>query len=160
MFHARLHNTIPPEFHLMLNHMNQVISKHTKQKWSKLLWLLVDREFHAFQRDPIQLSIKNGAEYFELMFSVSKSARQIFPLRNNELTDEVIAIILDMVKNKEVWEKLFKVKIDDLINPYRFYIYKMRQFVKTNNVDNGTELFNFKFRCFCAAESDKEYEYG
>jgi hypothetical protein len=64
-----------------------------------------------------------------------------------------------MVRNKELWEKMFKVKIDDLSDPYDFYIRKMQQFIVTNAIDDGAELFNFKFQCFCLAENDEEYQY-
>jgi hypothetical protein len=73
-YHSRLHTTIPPEFHLMINHMYQAISKHTKQKWSKVLWEIVDREFLSFydSKQLVKLSSKNGAKYFNEMFKPSK----------------------------------------------------------------------------------------
>lgn len=158
IFHTRLHNTIPPEFHLMLNHMTQIISKHTHQNWSKLLWELVDREYHSFQRKPVQLSADNGAENFVNLFAYAKSRRSKL-LHGNELTEEVIAIVYDMVKNKDVWKKMFKVNIDDLSQPYDFYIQKMQQFIKLHKNDKSNEIFNFKFRCFCTAENTEEYQY-
>jgi hypothetical protein len=166
MHHSRLHNTIPPEFHMMINHMSQIISNHTKQRWSKLLWEFTDREFYFFlvesekaEKKSMELTEDTGAHFFEKMFAVT-DPKIVFPVLSNQLTDEAISIIWDMIKKPNVWKDLFKVDVKKLSDPYKLYLEKMERFIKISDIKNNCppELFNLKFRLYCTASNDKIYQ--
>ncbi|PJE10910.1 hypothetical protein [Legionella sp.] len=151
VFHARLHNTIPSEFHMMLNHMDYIASKHTKIPKSKLLWQLVDREFHAFQFQSINLnSPQQGARLFVNLFATDLEEEHPL-LKNDHLTDEGIAIVWDMVNQPELWQRIYKVDIDSLSQPYKKHILKMKDFAQSGSLkmDEHPKLINLKYRLFC-----------
>lgn len=152
VFHSKLHNTIPPRFHMMLNHMNQVIAKHTKLKWSKTMWELVDREFHAFQEQNIELdSPQAGARFFKKMLHYADKDRtfMFWDSNKSELSDDGFAVVWDMVSNSEVWKKLFKIDIDSLPEPYPELIKEMKLFKKAiGNRQEPSELLALKYRYF------------
>lgn len=151
VFHSRLHNTIRPEFHMMLNHMNQIISKHTKQKWSKTMWELVDREFHAFQYRKIDLNSKNGAKLFLEMLHRNDDDHA-FLFRNHDpqqLSDDGFAIVWNMVNQSAVWKNLYKVDVDRLGFPYGPLIEKMKAFKKEAGSDHKhSEILTLKYRLY------------
>ena len=151
VFHARLHNTIPPEFHMMLNHMYYLASQHTKLPWSKVLWELMDREFHRFQYRSINLdSPQLGAKLFVELFS-SPGIQYDHPLLiDGTLSDEGVAIVWNMVNQPEIWKKLYKVDIDSLGEPYKKHIIKMKGFAQKfeDDKDEHPKLINLKYRLF------------
>lgn len=154
VFHARLHNTIKPEFHMMLNHMNQIIAKHTKQKWSKTMWELVDREFHAFQLKAINLnSAKEGAELFlEMLHRRNEDQTSLFrDFRSGALSDDGFAIVWNMVNESDVWKKLYKIDIDRLDDLYQPLIEQIKSFRKAvGSHHSHSELLTLKYRLFSA----------
>ncbi|KTD66953.1 hypothetical protein Lste_3159 [Legionella steelei] len=160
VYHAKVHNTIMPEFNMMLNHMNEVIFKHTKQKWSKTMWELVDREFLSFTYRKIDLNEKNGAKLFQEMLH-RKDRDQANLFRNNEppqLSDDGFAIVWNMVNHSDVWKKLYKIDIKRLDYPYDILIKQMAAFKKAlESIYKGekaashhkhTEILTLKYRFF------------
>ncbi|ASQ45596.1 hypothetical protein [Legionella clemsonensis] len=150
VFHSRLHNTIKPEFHMMLNHMHQIIHQHTNQKWSKTMWELVDREFHAFQYQSINLdSPKEAARHFLRMLT---GGNAIFLFHNNvdsALSDDGFAIVLNMVNESEIWKKLYKIDIEFLGDPYKAQIRKVKHFKEViGNASLRPEILTLKYRFF------------
>ncbi len=155
VYHAKLHNAIPAEFHMMLNHLGEIISKHTKQQWSRTLWNLVDRELPvSFIDEKLVITLENGADIFCNI--VNERSNPIF--LKNKLTDEGIAILWHMVTHPVVWKNLYKVDIEKLDEPYKAYIQKMKAFSQTINKDEHPKLINLKFRLFCAVNSNS-YQY-
>lgn len=150
VFHSKLHNTIPPELHMMLNHMNQIIAKHTKQKWSKTMWGLVDREFQTFQRNRIDLNAKNGAELFLNMLH-RNSTDKAFLFRNNnflQLSDDGFAIVWHMINHSEIWKKLYKIDIHHLGAPYDKFIKKITIFKQAVGNTQHPEILTLKYHFF------------
>jgi hypothetical protein len=151
-FHSNIHSTIRPEFHMMFNHLNQIISKHTKQKWSKTMWKLVDREFYDFQEQEIKLDPKNGAKLFVTMLHRNNiDVAHIFRRRALfELSDDGFAMVWNMVKERDVWKKLYKIDIDALEPPYQKFIEEMRSFKEAmdNTQEQSSELLTLKYRYF------------
>lgn len=148
--HAKIHNTIPPEFHMALNHMNQIISRHTKQKWSKTMWELVDREFAAFYKQEINLdSPEDGAKFFMKMLRGS-SIGQRFLFPHFKLSDDGFAIFWNMVNESDVWKKLYKIDIDELNYPYSEFIKGIRLFKQAigSEQKERSELLTLKYRYF------------
>lgn len=165
VFHSRLHNTIPPQFHTMLDHMSEMISKHTKHKWSKTIWELVDREFGAFKYKTIDLiSPEQGAKHFiEMLHYRDEDKTFLFKDYNTskpELSDSGFAVVWDMVNNSEVWKKLYKVDIDSLDKPYEPLIKQVRSFKETvddinsSNEPEPTEILTLKYRFFCVCNQN------
>jgi hypothetical protein len=152
VFHARLHNTIKPEFHMMLNHMNQIIAKHTKQKWSKTMWELVDREFHAFQLKSINLnSAEEGAVLFlEMLHRSNDDKTSLFRnFKFGTLSDDGFAIIWNMVNESDVWKKLYKIDIDFLDDQYQPLIEQIKSFRKAVGSNHShSEILTLKYRFF------------
>lgn len=159
-FHERLNDTIPPEFHMMLNHMYYIAKEHTKLPWTKLLWELADREFHRFQYQSINIDTpQEGAKLFVKMFS-SNNIKYAHPLLiNNTLSAEGIAILWDMVNQPKLWQKIYKVDIDSLGEPYKKHIIKMKAFAEKMNKDKDEhpKLISLKYRLFCTT-SPEDYE--
>lgn len=155
IYHAQLHNTIPPEFHIALNHMKETISAFTKVRSSSLQWILTDREFPRLREESIKLNPKQGAKYFSEMLSQKGELRKGLPLLFNgystsNLSDEGIAIIRDMVNESAKWNKLYKIDIDSLSYPYDSAIQQMRAFIKVvGNAPYDAKLFSLKYRIFC-----------
>ncbi|HHT0594484.1 TPA: hypothetical protein ACTXXA_003028 [Legionella anisa] len=168
-FHSKLHNTIRPEFHMMLNHMKQVISKQTKQKWSKTMWELVDREFHSFQYKSIKdLTPKKGAEIFvnmlhrddddkAFLFKHSGTYAQVVDW--DELSDDGFPMVWDMVNHSDVWKKLYKIDIDYLGFPYAPLIEQMRVFQKAVGSEHKhPEILALKYHFFRTTSSNTEFK--
>jgi hypothetical protein len=157
IYHAQLHNTIPPEFHMAFNHMKQIISNFTEVKSSLLQWTLTDREFPHFKGKSKNLDSKKGAKYFANILTPRNEYVQEHPFLFNDysfhnLSDDGIALIRDMVKESEKWKKLYKIDINYLGYPYDKVIQQMRAFIKTekNNAYNA-KLFSLKYRIFCVS---------
>ncbi|BBB14954.1 hypothetical protein RVIR1_04410 [Candidatus Rickettsiella viridis] len=113
IFHAQLHNTISPEFHMAFNHMKEIISAFTKVRSSRLQWILTDREFHGLRKKSIKLNPKKGANYFSKILFNKDLSHTGLPLLFNgydasNLSDEGIAIIRDMVNEPAKWNNLYK----------------------------------------------------
>lgn len=150
VFHSKLHNTIPPEFHMMLNHMNQIIAKHTKQKWSKTMWELVDREFHSFQHNKIDLNAKNGAELF-LKILHRNGTDKAFLFRNNnflQLSDDGFAIVWHMINQSKIWKNLYKIDIHRLGAPYDKFIEQITVFKQAVGNTHHPEILTLKYHFF------------
>lgn len=160
-YHAKILNTIRPEFNMMLNHMNQIISKHTKQKWSKTMWELVDREFLGFTNRKMDLNLKNGAKlFYQMLHRDDKDSAYLFrnydPL---ELSDDGFAIVWNMVNQPDVWKKLYKVDINRLEYPYDTLIKQIKDFKKElesmyedkeiGSHHKHSEILTLKYRFFC-----------
>ncbi|VEB32680.1 hypothetical protein [Legionella cherrii] len=160
-YHAKLHSSINPEFHMMLNHMHQIIFKHTKQKWSKTTWELVDREFHAFRTRKVILdSPKDGAKFFqELLHRDNSDKARLFRNYNPpRLSDDGFAIVWNMVTQSDVWKNLYKIDIDSLEHPYRKEIQKIRTFIQMAGSDHKyPEILTLKYRLF-SATSNAEFK--
>jgi len=150
VFHSKLHNTIRPEYHMMLNHMNQIISKHTKQKWSKTMWELVDREFHAFQHQKINLNSRNGAKLFLEMLHGNHNDRAFLFRKHDplELSDDGFSIVWNMVNQSEVWKRLYKIDINRLGAPYDEFIKKIKIFKKEAGDLKRSEMLTLKYHFF------------
>ncbi|KTD43119.1 hypothetical protein [Legionella parisiensis] len=162
VFHSKLHNTIRPEFHMMLNHMSQVISKHTKQKWSKTIWELVDREFHSFQYQTIKdLTPKKGAALFvQMLHRNGRDPAFLFkkydPL---ELSDDGFAIVWNMVNQPDVWKRLYKIDIDQIGFPYGKLIEKMKDFKKeVGSEHKHPEVLRLKYHFFNVISNNTEFK--
>lgn len=170
VYHAKVHNTIRPEFNMMLNHMNQIIAKHTKQKWSKTMWELVDREFLDFTYRKMDLNLENGAKLFqELLHRKGKDSAYMFRSDDPpQLSDDGFAIVWNMVNDENnVWKNLYKVDIDRLEYPYDILIKQIKDFKKVldgmyKNKEEGshhkhTEILTLKYHFF-RVTSTTEFE--
>ncbi|KTD74210.1 hypothetical protein [Legionella tucsonensis] len=162
VFHSKLHNTIRPEFHMMLNHMSQIINKHTKQKWSKTIWELVDREFHSFQYETIKdLTPSKGAVLFmEMLHRNGKDPALLFRKYSPpELSDDGFVIVWDMVNHPDVWKKLYKVDIDQIDYPYDELIEKMKAFKKeVGSKHKHPEILRLKYHFFNVITNNTEFK--
>ncbi|MCA0404299.1 MAG: hypothetical protein LCH30_11005 [Proteobacteria bacterium] len=154
VYHSKLHNRIPPEFHLMLNHMIGEIRNYFKSlKWSKKIWKLVDREFPELGYGQYELdSPVKGA----LFFTVMGIKDQLFDKYYLELNEEGIAIVWHMVNAPEIWKNLYKIDVDCLGYPYQARLKEMKEFREALGDNNKpkSELLSFKYRLFCTMSRD------
>lgn len=156
IYHAQLHNTIPPEFHMAFNHMKQIILNFTKVKSSLLQWTLTDREFPDFKGKSKNFDSKKGAKYFAKILFPKGFVQELPSLFNDysfhNLSDDGIAIIRDMVNESEKWKNLYKIDINYLDYPYDKAIQQMRAFIKTEKIKLiMLNLFSLKYRIFCVS---------
>jgi hypothetical protein len=164
VYHARLHNTIPPEFHMLLDHLIPIISKHTKQKTSKLLWKLIDREFPGLKKKNKLWPTKKEALFISMMhysdpYYYSKDIPvSFFTDYYQSLSEEGIALVWNMVKDEDIWKKLYKIRINKLGHPYHAHIKKMKSFEKVNTYSTHPEIMNLKYRFFCTTPSQENYK--
>lgn len=155
IYHAQLHNTIPPEFHMAFNHMKQIIANFTGVKSSLLQWTLTDREFPDFKGKSKNLDSKKGAKYFAKILFHKEFVQQL-PLLFNDysyhnLSDDGIAIIRDMINESEKWKNLYKIDINYLDYPYDKAFQQMRAFITEKNNAYNAKLFSLKYRIFCVS---------
>lgn len=167
IFHAQLHNTIPAEFHMAINHMKEIISNFTQLETSSLQSVLTDREFYNLMKKNIELDDpKKGAKYFVDMLTHADKLHSGSPpfffndYTYSRLNEDGIALLRDMVIESDKWLKLYKIDINSLNFPYGYAIQKMQAFRKEekafrkeeafaeNEVFNA-KLFSLKYRIFC-----------
>ncbi|KTC78792.1 hypothetical protein Lche_0812 [Legionella cherrii] len=159
VYHAKIQGTLRPDFNLMLNHMHQIISQHTKLKWSKTMWEIIDREFLAFVHPTKGMKLKSGEERFiEMLHRNDMDQVRLFRSYDPPLlSDDGFAIVWHMVNQSDVWKKLYHVDINRLGYPYDMLIKQMKAFQKTLNSiykdkegshHKHTELLTLKYRLF------------
>lgn len=162
VYHAKIQSTLRPDFNLMLNHMHQIISQHTKLKWSKTMWELVDREFLAFVHPTKKMKLKSGEERFiEMLHRKDQDQARLFRSYDPPLfSDDGFAIVWHMVNQSDVWKKLYHVDINRLGYPYDMLIKQIKAFQKTlDGIDKEkkkevashhkhTEILTLKYRLF------------
>jgi hypothetical protein len=161
VFHAKLHNTIPPSFHLMLNHLNQILIQHTNRPWSKTAWALVDREFILFFNKKLILdSPKSGAHIFMMLFEYyEKQAIYLFRDSSAEfLNDDGFAIFWDMVNEPQLWKKLFWIDTNQFEKPFSGHLNEIKQFKEQVGAQEPSEILTLKYRFFRMYPNTKEFK--
>lgn len=152
-YHQKLHGTIPSSFRFMLRQLKNIISAHTKIKWSKAMWNITDSEFHFFKdsNNPF-FSKKDCADHFTLIFFSEKSDTPQL-LNNRELTDEGIAVIWHMVNHQDVWENLYKIDVASVKSGLN-YISRDKCFSQIEELktyidkDEDPRIINLKYRLY------------
>jgi hypothetical protein len=160
VFHAKTHNTIAHEFHLLFNHLHQAIFNHTKRIWSKTTWAFVDREFLMFAQEKLLLkSPAEGAKLFSLFWEYyEKRALYLFRDYSDEfLNDDGFAIIWDMVNYPDVWKKLFLIDPDYLGEPYLGHFNQIKQFKNHVNPDDSPSIISLKYRFYRMYRDTKDF---
>lgn len=156
IYHARLHNEIPSEFHLAFNHMKEIIFNFTQVASSSLQWILTDREFPSFRKEAITLDDpQKPARYFTKMLAETSELlnEPSFLFKDYtylNLSEDGIAIIRDMVNESDKWKKLYKIDINFLGHPYDKMLQNMQAFIKIVDQDVfDAKLFSLKYRIYC-----------
>ncbi|MCW8409835.1 hypothetical protein OQJ13_12725 [Legionella sp. PATHC035] len=171
VYHAKIQSTLGPDFNLMLNHMHQIIAQHTKLKWSKTMWELIDREFLAFVHPTKEKKLKSGEERFiAMLHRDDEDQGRLFRSYDPPLlSDDGFAIVWHMVNHSDVWKKLYHVDVNRLGYPYDMLIKQIKAFQKTlDGIDKGkkrevashhkhTEILTLKYRLF-AGTSPGEFK--
>lgn len=161
VYHSKLHNTISPRFHLMLNHLNQILIQHTKRIWSKTNWALVDREFPIFLKKKLMLdSPKTGAHIFMMLFEdYEKQAFYLFRDFSAEfLNDDGFVIFWDMVNHPELWNNSFWIDTHEFEEPFSGHFNEIKRFKKLVSAQESSEILTLKYRFFRMYPNTKEFK--